>query len=145
MNSTKGVKYVFQKSEHYLPHMCHPSPFTKENSHTSQLVKKAIQHMWHRSVSTMFAWRPYNFLKVVFSFCEEYPYFNNFETSIDPLNRKSSYFEKKKPSKHHYAGDSGILLLKYGVICNKAYHPHHTQSRSISQFRGCLTSTKCHV
>ena len=28
----------------------------------------------------------------VFSFCEEYPCFNNFETRIDPLNRKSSYF-----------------------------------------------------
>ena len=88
-------------------------------------VTVSEQHMWLRGVK--FVWtrsvgRPYNFRKVVWRFREEYPCFNNFETRIYPLNRKSSYFEQTRAyrmnceTKTPFAGDSGILLRKYGKL-----------------------------
>ena len=46
------------------------------------------------NVCIRYAWRSWNFQQVVWSFCEEYPWLNNFETIIDPL--KSLNFLKTR-------------------------------------------------
>ena len=50
-----------------------------------------------------------------FSICGYYPCFNNFETRINPLNRKQQTREYCE-TKTAYAEFSGILLLKYGRL-----------------------------
>ena len=83
------------KSEHFLPHMWHPSQFTQYVTRKCQMY-------------------------------EDNPCFNNFETRIDPPNRKSLYFEQTRASRTNcetkapYAGDSGILLLKHKQIIGKS-------------------------
>ena len=69
-----------------------------------------MRHMWHPSRFTITWILPKKILKVVWSFREEY-ILNNFETRIDPLNRKTSYSEQTRAynvstvkQKHHMQG-----------------------------------------
>ena len=78
------------QSEHFLPHMWHSLQLTPiitgnqscitfgEQTYTSHRDVKFV----HKVCLTIIG-----FLKVDYSFCEKYPWLNNFETRIDPLNR----------------------------------------------------------
>ena len=143
------------KSEHILPHMWHPSRFTQNNVTVGE---QTLQHMWHRSVkfvnkvcmatiefpksSLKFPWRMF---LLQWSFREEYPCFNNFETRIETLNRMSSYFEKprdnvstvKQEQHMQRIPEYWYLIMEnwlqgiqihhacHRVVC-KVYHPHQT-------------------
>ena len=155
-NSDTFTRYIFMHTMnwyHELPKGCDITCSGKSISYTTcgtrhdlrKITKKT--HTWTnpstyvtqrcQGMCTRSAWLAYNFLKVVWSFCEIYRWLNNFETRIDPLN--STCMSSNKPEhtvstvkqKHYTQGipEYFYLHVNMGNLL-KGNQNHHACIRS---------------